>query len=261
MNWADAVAGYRTYMTSRGMSPGTIRLRTYQLRRLATEVGAAPFDVTQDHVETWLASHPTWSAETRKSCLTTTRMFYAWAGRRGGPRNPCGDLNVRVPAAKARPTPDRVVAVALKRADRRERLLILLAVRGGLRRAEVAAVRGDDLDDTDQLRVVGKGRRLRMVPIVDDELLTALRSCPGWLFPGRTGGHLSPGHVGEILSSLLGPGWTAHTLRHRCATRAYAGTHDLLAVQRLLGHSSPTTTQIYVSVPDEGLFAAVRAAA
>ena len=261
MNWADAVAGYRTHMTSRGMSSGTIRIRTYHLQRLASEVGAAPFDVTPAHVETWLASHARWKPETLKSHLSTTRMFYAWAGRRGGPPNPAGDLRIRVPAAKPRPTPDRVVSTALMRAGRRERLMILLAVRGGLRRAEVAAVRGVDLGDDDQLRVVGKGRKVRMVPVVDDELLAALHACPGWLFPGKIDGHLSAGRVGEILSSLLGPGWTAHTLRHRCATRAYAGTHDLLAVQRLLGHSSPTTTQIYVSVPDEGLFAAVRAAA
>ncbi len=189
-------------------------------------------------------------------------MFYAWAGRRGGPPNPAGDLRIRVPAAKPRPTPDRVVTIALEHADRRERLMILLAVRGGLRRAEVAAVRGVDLGDDDQLRVVGKGRKVRMVPVVDDELLRALRSCPGWLFPGKIDGHLSAGRVGEILSSLLGPGWTAHTLRHRCARPARTrGRMTCWRCSACSGVLSPTTTQIYVSVPDEGLFAAVRAAA
>lgn len=55
-------------------------------------------------------------------------------------------------------------------------------------------------------------------------------------------------------------GWTAHTFRHRLATRAYAGTRDLLAVSELLGHSRPETTQRYVLLPDDALVAAVEAA-
>lgn len=44
-------------------------------------------------------------------------------------------------------------------------------------------------------------------------------------------------------------------LRHRYATRAYGRTRDLLAVQRLLGHTSPDTTQTYVELPMEDLVA------
>jgi site-specific recombinase XerD len=56
-------------------------------------------------------------------------------------------------------------------------------------------------------------------------------------------------------------GWTAHTLRHRFATVAYAGERDLLAVQVLLGHSKPETTRLYVLIPDASLRAAVAWAA
>lgn len=44
--------------------------------------------------------------------------------------------------------------------------------------------------------------------------------------------------------------WTAHTLRHRFASTAYAGSRDIRTVQELLGHSSVATTQIYTAVPD-----------
>ena len=54
-------------------------------------------------------------------------------------------------------------------------------------------------------------------------------------------------HVGRTLSRLLGPGWTAHTLRHRYASDVYGAAHDLRGVQTLLGHSSPVTTQIYTA--------------
>ena len=48
----------------------------------------------------------------------------------------------------------------------------------------------------------------------------------------------------------MGPGLTAHTLRHRYASVAYQHTHDLRAVQTLLGHASVATTQVYTAVDD-----------
>jgi site-specific recombinase XerD len=52
-------------------------------------------------------------------------------------------------------------------------------------------------------------------------------------------------------------GHNTHTLRHRFATKAYQGSHDLRAVQELLGHSSPQTTQRYTLVETDALNAAV----
>ena len=48
-------------------------------------------------------------------------------------------------------------------------------------------------------------------------------------------------------------------LRHRFATQAYNGTHDLRAVQQLLGHSRPETTARYTLTDDDALTAAVLA--
>jgi hypothetical protein len=46
----------------------------------------------------------------------------------------------------------------------------------------------------------------------------------GWLFPGDEDGHLSPRWVGKLMAGALPDHWTAHTLRHRFATRAYRGS-------------------------------------
>jgi integrase len=54
--------------------------------------------------------------------------------------------------------------------------------------------------------------------------------------------------VGTLIRDLLPEGWTMHTLRHRCATRAYAHQSDLLLVQELLGHASPSTTRRYIEL-------------
>lgn len=114
---------------------------------------------------------------------------------------------------------------------------------------------------SDVLRVLGKGGKVREVPVVHAGLLARLRGVEGYAFGNGRGGHLSPGHVSRLLSAAMPDGWTAHTLRHRMATVAYAGTRDLLAVGAVLGHSRPETTQRYVRLPDDALRAAMRAAA
>ena len=83
-----------------------------------------------------------------------------------------------------------------------------------------------------------------------------------WAFPSPTrASHLTANHVGLLISRALPQGWTAHSLRRRFATTVYAGSHDIRAVQQLLGHSSVQTTQVYVGVDRTALWAAVRHAA
>ena len=72
--------------------------------------------------------------------------------------------------------------------------------------------------------------------------------------------------VAKLLTSWGWPveyaaGWTAHTLRHRFATRTYAAARDLVAVQELLGHAKPETTRLYIETPPDSLRAAVAWAA
>lgn len=102
---------------------------------------------------------------------------------------------------------------------------------------------------------------MRQVPLPDELARRILSSPAGYLFPSPHGGHLTPHHVGVIVSRLLPTGWTCHTLRHRCATNAYAATRDLRAVQELLGHAKPETTALYTQIPQEAVRAAMNMAA
>jgi integrase len=191
-------------------------------------------------------------------------VFYSWAIRTGRCAvDPTAATDgVRTPAGVPRPVAEAVLAAALECATPRVRLMLLLAAYGGLRRAEIAGLHHGDIVDG-VMRVHGKGGKVRTVPLhdrIESELLT-MRYAEGYLFPGQDHGHLSPGQVGRLMSDTLGPGWTAHTLRHRFGTRLYAGSHDILQAQSLLGHSSPATTQRYVAMPDDGMRDAVNAIA
>jgi integrase len=143
--------------------------------------------------------------------------------------------------------------------------MALLAGEAGLRRAEVARAHCDDLlADIDgwSLVVHGKGGRQRVVPITE-RLAAEIQAAhsQGYLFPGHVDGHISVPYVGQLISALMPPGYSMHKLRHRFATRGYAGTGNLRAVQEALGHASVATTQRYTAVAARDIRAVAEAAA
>ena len=258
--WTDIITAHRAWLTGAMLSPHTINLRCYQLRRLAENFPAGPWLISADQLAGWIASHG-WAPGTVRSFRSAFSTFYGWARRTGRVDvDPTADLP-RAPRQrlKPRPAPLWVVDQALATADERLALMIRLARHCGLRRGEIAVVHTDDLaldDDGWWLTAHGKGAKLRTVPI-STELVAEIRHWmdgrQGWLFPGRIGGHMASASVGRLISRQLVGQWTAHPLRHRYATDAYAGTHDLAAVQELLGHERPETTRIYVEVGRDAL--------
>lgn len=258
--WRELTDQYLTSLRAAGRRPSTVRLHAHYLRLLARHA-RSPRTITLQALERALAVDR-WSPETRKSARSVFVGFCRWLHGMGYlDADPSRMLRpVRVPAGKPRPIPEAELRRALGMADRRERSMLLLGAHGGLRAGEIAVVHTRDLSG-DVLYVTGKGGKTRIVPLIDDELIAAIRAAAGWLFPGRTDGHLSSGHVTVLMSRLLPDHWTTHTLRHRAGTRAYAGTRDLLAVGELLGHARPETTQRYVLMPADALRAAAAAAA
>ncbi|QHO92219.1 integrase [Actinomyces sp. 432] len=232
--------------------------------RAARLVPSSPEDVTTDDLRQILAGD--WAPDTRKSIRTALTGFFRWLhAEELIAEDPAARLApVSVPPGVARPAPEDVIARALAEAEPRTRAMIMLGAYAGLRAAEISAVDVTRYDGAG-LYVTGKGGKTRYVPIIRDDLHAILRDAQRrgerWLFPGGTGGHLSPGHVTKLVSAALPDGWTAHTLRHRCATAMFAGTRDLLAVGAVLGHSRPETTQRYVRMPTDALTRAVQAAA
>lgn len=258
VGWDEAITGWTVSARAAGRSRQTIWLRTYYLRLLADAYpGRCPWDLATDDIAAWLAERP-WAPETRRSAASSVRALYRWALATGRlDRDPTSALPaVRVPAGVPRAIPLPTFAHALTVASPRVRLMLQLGRFAGLRRGEIAAVHTDDVI-SGTLHVLGKGGRRRLIP-VHPVLDRQLGRCPpGWVFPSRAGGHLSAGAVGRLMSAVLPPGWTAHTLRHRAGTDWYAVDRDLLAVQQLLGHERPQTTQRYVQLPDDALRRAV----
>lgn len=307
--WSAAVEGFEAYLRAANRSAQTIRLRTYWVTRFAndcwqsgcnsagwdpSEVGwepglepapvreCEPFAIRLDNLLRWLGND-TWSAETRKSARASLVAFYRYlvdTDQITEQDNPARKLpRVGVPRALPRPAPDSIFRDALWSATDRDRLILMLAGYGGLRRAEIARAHTADFNwDTGQLLVHGKADHERLVPIHPQlELATRAEIArreigthgtgyrydsgirpDGYLFPGKRG-HVTPDTIGRVLDQLLAGKWTGHTLRHRFASAAYAADRDLRAVQELLGHSKPETTARYVQTPPDAKRAAVLA--
>ena len=137
----------------------------------------------------------------------------------------------------------------------------------GLRISEALAL---DLRDAPRaglgLRVMGKGRKERVVPVlpaVEAAMAEWLRhrgpaALDAPLFTGAKGGRLDAAVAQKALRDLrrlagLPEHTTPHALRHSFATHLLGGGADLRAIQELLGHASLSTTQRYTAVDQSGL--------
>ena len=167
-----------------------------------------------------------------------------------------------LPANDLKQALDRL-AVAGDRTAARDRALLELAYSSGLRLSELVGLNRGDVDrGAGLVRVRGKGRRERIVPVGDG----ALRALDGYLaarqravrgdepvFTGAAGARLSGRTVQRVVRRRLvdvacGLGVTPHALRHSFASHMLAQGADLRAIQEMLGHRSLATTQVYTHV-------------
>jgi integrase/recombinase XerC len=219
--------------------------------------------------------------------IAALRSFERFCERRGlaattalaairPPRHPKG-----LPKALSVSDATRLVETAVALPDEswiaaRDTAVMLLLYGCGLRISETLAIKRKDapIAGNDTLRVVGKGGRERLVPVlpaVRRGIEAYMRACPfhlgadGPLFRGARGGPLSPRIMQlatERLRGALGlePTATPHSLRHSFATHLLGAGGDLRTIQELLGHASLSTTQIYTKVDAERLLDAYRKA-
>lgn len=260
--WRDYIAQWLDSLKAGAYAASTINTRRCQLTAISQALGGSPLDVEASDLVAYFAGRE-WKPETRKGARNACAGFFGWMFQTGHiDTDPSRALpSIRRPHPRPRPCPDIVILKALSKATDRERLMLRLGAEAGLRRFEIAKISDADLVRDLMgwsLMVIGKGDVQRMVPISDDLAGEIRAHGPGYIFPGRWGSHVEASYVGKHLSRLL-DGWSAHSLRHRYATRTWEATHGLLPVSRLLGHASVETTQRYVAMPCARLRDAVSA--
>jgi integrase/recombinase XerC/integrase/recombinase XerD len=278
--WEAAIALLGEDLSRRDAAERTRRAYTVDLRQFASWAGAQglqPADIGPKAVRRYIAhlsergSAPSTSA--RK--LAALRALFASQREHGRIAQNPADLvsSPRRPERLPRVLSAREAARLLDGIsaagplDIRDRALFELAYSCGLRAEELVSLRTSDIDhDSEQLRVEGKGRKTRFLPVGEPALaavrlylerarpaLNAQRASADALFLSKNGRPLGTSDVRRRLRTWtarvgVGAGASPHALRHSFATHLLDGGADLRSIQELLGHASVSSTQIYTRV-------------
>ncbi|MDE5773083.1 MAG: tyrosine-type recombinase/integrase [Muribaculaceae bacterium] len=234
-------------------------------------------DVTTSDIRAWLSDmgrRGEQPSSIRRRTLAV-RSFYKYLQRRGVViNNPAHAITL---AKLSKPLPHFIKEDELERllselSERmsicpddimtaRDHLVIHLLYATGMRRAEAIGLTDADVSrERRELRIFGKGRKERIVPIAEELCAEISRwqvmrdnqwpdlPRPAHLIATAHGG-MTDTMIGKIVKRLLGSTSTdkksAHTLRHSFATSMLNGGAELDCVREMLGHTSVSTTQIY----------------
>ena len=282
----EGIQAFHLEQRARGVSPHTARAQKGDLDKLREHARLA-------HWESWAVSPRTLRGfalelgdrgldpASQARILSSVRGFYTWLWETGRiPKNPASGLrNPRLPKrlpaflteGESRALLDLPPSTDFPSA--RLACLLELLYASGLR---VSALVGLDLQDLlageRTLRVLGKGRKERLVPYhlqAAEVLGTYLSHRAAFLaakvlppspalFLNQRGGRLTPTSVRSLLRTALEAAAvrariSPHALRHSFATHLLNRGMDLRAIQELLGHASLSTTQRYTHLGLEEL--------
>lgn len=209
-------------------------------------------------------------AATRARSLASVRNFLRWLDRNGHLHNPAisSIRTPKLPKKIPRALPPKQAREVVENAGSipkenwigmRDRALFMLLYGCGLRIDEALQLNYGTRPMNSEVRVMGKGSKERMVPVIPvvermlNEYLAVVpfameKDTP--LFRGAKGGRLAQGVAQRDLRNLrksigLPESVTPHALRHSFATHILVGGADLRTIQELLGHASVSTTQRY----------------
>lgn len=218
-------------------------------------------------------------AATRARNLSGVKNFLGWLDREGHLHNPKikAVRAPKLPRKLPKPLHEKQALILTTENSAlpddgdwealRNRALFALLYGSGLRISEALALDIRDLPRNGFLRVMGKGRKERQVPVLDIviTLIDHYRAaCPFAetpdrpLFIGAKGGRLHQGVAQKALRDMRGalglPATaTPHALRHSFATHLLQNGANLREIQELLGHASLSTTQIYTEMDTKAL--------
>ena len=269
--------GYRATLGSADRSASTVRAYLNDVEQFATWAGQrgcrGPDAISRRVLREYLAAM-TVRGDARTSIVrraASLRGYFTWLLERGYLENsPAARLSVPRPSA---PLPTLVVREQLESlldvdwGDDEwavlDRAVCEVLYGAGLRVSELCGLNIASVNfRTGLLRVLGKGRKERIVPLHERGLGALQRwieearedvakphSPADSLFLNHRGHRLGARDVRRILDNRVARGHVhPHALRHTYATHLLEGGADLRVVQELLGHESLTTTQLYTHV-------------
>lgn len=249
---------------------------SFMSQHFGANLGAAPLKaITIQDMRAWLAHERRRGIAARSLAreLSAVKSFYHWFAERDG-FDATAILATRSPKFQKklpRPVDENAARAVIDTIDlqsaepwvaKRDAAVLTLLYGCGLRISEALSLRGNDAPLQSSLRIIGKGGKERVVPVLPVaqaavDAYTAI--CPydisakTPLFFAIRGGALAPRAIQKTMAAArmqlgLPASATPHALRHSFATHLLTAGGDLRAIQELLGHASLSTTQTYTAV-------------
>lgn len=205
--------------------------------------------------------------------LSTLRSFFRFLTREGYLKaNPISSLlspkrQKHLPSFLTESEVTKLIEAAIPDDEQgfRDRAILETFYSTGIRISELAGLSADDVDFIGGvIKVLGKGRKERIVPI-GDVALKAIRNYlkkrekkSNGLFLNKNGEPIGVRGIRDIVEKYLRiasikDGVSPHTLRHSFATHLLNRGADLRSVQELLGHANLSTTQVYTHLTTDRL--------
>lgn len=240
------------------LSPITMRDRLAILGRFARHLDGKPLlAATSDDLRTFQTTFAHLQPSSVNIYSRHLKAFYRWAAKRRLIKvSPAEEMTIpAAPRGLPHPTAAADLSLIFACTTGPLRVAYVLAAFAGLRRGEICSLRAADIDiDNGPVTALihGKGRRERRVPLlgpVMTELWDAGLRRSGWVLATVDGNPYPPARLSSESTrhlAELGAATTLHSMRHAWATHAARITRDPLLVRDLLGHSSVSTTEIYM---------------
>lgn len=277
---SNLVAAYRRYMKlERNFTPNTLDAYSHDIEKLLAyfgEQGIDPLAARLPDLQAFAANLHSIGVGARSQCriLSGVRTFYHFLQEDGYISDDPSELlespqlGDHLPEVLTTEEVDRLEqAIDLSKWEgQRNKAIIEVLFSCGLRVSELVTLRLSDLYLEEHfVRVVGKGRKERLVPIsesaikqlqlwfIDRNLMDIKPGEEDYVFLNRRGAHLTRTMILIMIKRLgeeagISKTISPHTLRHSFATALLAGGADLRAIQAMLGHESIGTTEIYTHI-------------
>lgn len=284
MHTLPKLEDYFTYcQTRKELNPKTLKAYAIDLRQYETYLPANEDPFSREILTAYISLlHERYKPKSIKRKIASLKAYFHYLEYEEYlSRDPFSriDLKFREPRRLPRTIPTHVIQHFLgtlyrqkslaptptkRRVILRDIAVIELLFATGIRISELCSLRKEQVDfQSRSLLIWGKGARERMVQIENEDVLTALLSyhseyapaiqTTGWFFVNRLNHRLSEQSVRFMINryanlASIDLHITPHMFRHSFATLLLEADVDIRYIQKMLGHSSITTTEIYTSV-------------
>ena len=238
-------------------SKRTSEIYLYYIDEFLSSIGKPPTRITSSDFQSYLDNHNFTSVSQQNQIINAIRFLYKF-----GLGKKYDKVSFKRPK-KEKKLPRVIDGELIKKRlsninNLKHRTILTLTYSVGIRVSEVVNIKIGDIDSNRMLIHIknAKGRKDRVVPL-SEYVLKLLRNYykeykpETYLFNGQNSPQYSIGSCQKIYKKYIDQQSSIHTLRHSSFTNLLESGCDLRVIQKIAGHSSSKTTEIYTHVSNQ----------